>query len=168
MRTRGNRRGSEISYQLTVCRKAQKNFGARGTTPGGFESFRQPVIPPAPLTGDVGRGCGDASRALLLFSDRKTPRCEQDRRLGFGNSKNAVHGVPEKNGALSGAPFFLSHHGFSAHAVLRPPSAPGCASCAGRTAPGSRPRRPSRAGTASRSGTQARGARRSGSVRDRR
>ena len=29
-------------------------------------SFRQSVIPPAPLTGDVGRGCGDASRALLF------------------------------------------------------------------------------------------------------
>jgi hypothetical protein len=27
------------------------------------ESYRQPVIPPAPLTGDAGRGCGDASRA---------------------------------------------------------------------------------------------------------
>ena len=27
----------------------------------------QPVFPPAPLTGDVGRGCGDASRALLLL-----------------------------------------------------------------------------------------------------
>jgi hypothetical protein len=27
---------------------------------------RQPVIPPAPLTGDVGRGCGDASRAQLF------------------------------------------------------------------------------------------------------
>jgi len=26
----------------------------------------QPVVPPAPLTGDVGRGCGDASRALLF------------------------------------------------------------------------------------------------------
>jgi hypothetical protein len=24
--------------------------------------------PPAPLTGDVGRGCGDASRALLFFA----------------------------------------------------------------------------------------------------
>lgn len=30
-------------------------------------SSRQPVFPPAPLTGDVGRGCGDASRALLLL-----------------------------------------------------------------------------------------------------
>jgi hypothetical protein len=27
---------------------------------------------PAPLTGDVGRGCGDASRALLLFKKAKT------------------------------------------------------------------------------------------------
>jgi hypothetical protein len=30
-------------------------------------SYRQPVIPPAPLTGDAGRGCGDASRAPLSF-----------------------------------------------------------------------------------------------------
>jgi tetratricopeptide (TPR) repeat protein len=44
----------------------------------------------------------------------------------------------------------------------------GCASCAGRTAPGWRPPRPSRAGTVLRSGTPVRGARRSGSVRDRR
>ena len=63
--TRGNLRGSQGSYHLTVCKK---NFGAAGTSPGGFESSRQPVIPPAPLTGDVGRGCGDASRALLLFA----------------------------------------------------------------------------------------------------
>ena len=32
---------------------------------------REPVIPPAPLTGDVGRGCGDASRALLLLQKSK-------------------------------------------------------------------------------------------------
>ena len=31
------------------------------------ESYTQPVIPPAPLTGDAGRGCGDASRAPLFF-----------------------------------------------------------------------------------------------------
>jgi hypothetical protein len=30
-------------------------------------SSTQPVIPPAPLTGDAGRGCGDASRALLFI-----------------------------------------------------------------------------------------------------
>ena len=34
----------------------------------------QPVIPPAPLTGDVGRDCGDASRALL-FSGKYTLNC---------------------------------------------------------------------------------------------
>jgi hypothetical protein len=44
----------------------------------------------------------------------------------------------------------------------------GCGNCAGRTAPGWRRRRPSRAGTALRSGTPVRGVRRSGSVRDRR
>ncbi len=47
--------------------RVRKIPGHPGTTPGGSESFRQPVIPPAPLTGDVGRGCGDASRALLFF-----------------------------------------------------------------------------------------------------
>jgi hypothetical protein len=45
----------------------EKKLAAAGTTPGASASFRQPVIPPAPLTGDVGRGCGDASRALLFM-----------------------------------------------------------------------------------------------------
>jgi hypothetical protein len=35
----------------------------------------QPVFPPAPLTGDVGCGCGDASRALLFAAiSAKIPR----------------------------------------------------------------------------------------------
>ena len=34
---------------------------------GGSESSRQPVIPPAPLTGDVGCDRGDAGRTLLFF-----------------------------------------------------------------------------------------------------
>jgi ABC transporter substrate binding protein len=46
----------------------QKIFATRRNESGRSESSRQPVIPPAPLTGDVGRGCGDASRALLLSS----------------------------------------------------------------------------------------------------
>src|ERR1700752_122680 len=46
---------------LTVFKK---NFAEPGTPPGAWESSRQPVFPPAPLIGDVGRGCGDASRAL--------------------------------------------------------------------------------------------------------
>jgi hypothetical protein len=29
------------------------------------------LFPPAPLTGDVGRGCGDASRALLFLQEFK-------------------------------------------------------------------------------------------------
>jgi hypothetical protein len=49
-----------------------------------------------------------------------------------------------------------------------PPLARGCASCAGRTAPGSPPPIPSRAGTVWRSGMPVRGARRSGSAPDRR
>jgi hypothetical protein len=49
-----------------TCTVRKKNIAGTGTTPGACASFRQPVIPPAPLTGDVGRGCGDASRALLF------------------------------------------------------------------------------------------------------
>jgi hypothetical protein len=55
---------------------------------GGSESFRQPVIPPAPLTGDVGRGCGDASRALLFFRGRQrrwvSSRLKLDQESGDG------------------------------------------------------------------------------------
>ena len=40
-------------------RPARNDYRARA-------SSRQPVIPPAPLTGDVGRDCGDAGRALLF------------------------------------------------------------------------------------------------------
>jgi hypothetical protein len=43
--------------------KIQKKVWAARNDPFGRESSRQPVIPPAPLTGDAGRGCGDASRA---------------------------------------------------------------------------------------------------------
>src|ERR1700687_2726935 len=53
--------------------RVQKILRHPGTTPGGSESSRQPVIPPAPLTGDVGRGCGDASRALLLSAKKGGP-----------------------------------------------------------------------------------------------
>src|ERR1700756_1854298 len=52
--------------------RVRKNIHTAGTIQGACASSRQPVIPPAPLTGDVGRGCGDASRALLfVFSKRK-------------------------------------------------------------------------------------------------
>src|SRR5438477_8950870 len=61
--TRWNRRGSASQYHLTVS----KNFWTGRNDPGWSESFEQPVIPPAPLTGDVGRDCGDASRALLFI-----------------------------------------------------------------------------------------------------
>jgi hypothetical protein len=49
--------------------RVQKKIQVAGTSLGGWESSRQPVIPPAPLTGDVGRGCGDASRALLFYTE---------------------------------------------------------------------------------------------------
>ena len=44
------------------CRRRERVRGPRSHS-------RQPVIPPAPLTGDVGRGCGDASRALLFSAE---------------------------------------------------------------------------------------------------
>ena len=77
---------------------------------------------------------------------RATIRCKKIRRAGS-------------------APDLFQRNEFLDHATLTPPSARDCASCAGRTAPGLRPPRPSRAGTVSRSGTPARGARRSGSAR---
>lgn len=53
----------KAGYHLTVCKKYLR---PPGTSSGVSESSPQPVIPPAPLTGDVGRDCGDASRALLF------------------------------------------------------------------------------------------------------
>jgi hypothetical protein len=44
-------------------RKNLKKTGPGWNDPKACASFPQPVIPPAPLTGDAGRGCGDASRA---------------------------------------------------------------------------------------------------------
>src|SRR5215207_3220584 len=62
--------GPALSDHLTVF---EKNLRSAGTNPGGSESSRQPVIPPAPLTGDVGCDRGDAGRTLLfcvnVFSD---------------------------------------------------------------------------------------------------
>src|SRR6266404_6962728 len=62
--TRANGSGSQSPRSLN---RVRKNFAKAGTTSGGCESSRQPVIPPAPLTGDVGRDRGDAGRALLFF-----------------------------------------------------------------------------------------------------
>jgi hypothetical protein len=43
--------------------------------PRACASFPQPVIPPAPLTGDAGRGCGDASCAPNFSAEIKTNFC---------------------------------------------------------------------------------------------
>jgi len=43
-------------------------FGTLWNDSGAQESSRQPVIPPAPLTGYRGRDRGDAGRALLFCS----------------------------------------------------------------------------------------------------
>src|SRR5260370_24429653 len=63
--TRANGSGSQSPRSLN---RVRKNIAKAGTTSGGCESSRQPVIPPAPLTGDVGRDRGDAGRALLFLS----------------------------------------------------------------------------------------------------
>jgi hypothetical protein len=52
-------------------RHARKNNSKKRRAAGTIFSpprlIPQPVIPPAPLTGDAGRGCGDASRAPICF-----------------------------------------------------------------------------------------------------
>src|SRR5215216_3276077 len=60
-----SRRGSGASRSLNRVRKI---FAAPWNDFGGSESSRQPVIPPAPLTGDVGCDRGDAGRTLLFLS----------------------------------------------------------------------------------------------------
>jgi hypothetical protein len=163
--TRAEQPGSGRGLSLN---RVQKNIREAGTTHGARASFWQPVIPPAPLTGDVGRGCGDASRALLFFQ-----KYEHGSRCRLSRCANA-------NPARHQARRIIYRHCFYVTAIasrLRHPLsdscfkrllARGCANCAGRTAPGWRRRIPSRAGTALRSGTPVRGARRSGTVRDRR
>jgi hypothetical protein len=49
-----------------VVKNILKKYPGNRNDSGACESFLQPVFPPAPLTGDVGRDCGDASRALLF------------------------------------------------------------------------------------------------------
>jgi hypothetical protein len=55
--------GPALLDHLTVYEKYLRHHG---TTSWGSESSRQPVIPPAPLTGDVGCDRGDAGRTLLF------------------------------------------------------------------------------------------------------
>ena len=47
--------------------RVRKYFNGAGTTFGAASHLGSRLFPPAPLTGDVGRGCGDASRALLFL-----------------------------------------------------------------------------------------------------
>src|SRR5437764_2107140 len=119
--TRWNRRGSASQYHLTVS----KNFWTGRNDPGWSESFEQPVIPPAPLTGDVGRDCGDASRALLFIFFRATVSARR------------------KSGVPWSTPDFFGRTKFTFTPLLflypfffRRPLASCCANCAGRTAPG--------------------------------
>jgi hypothetical protein len=64
----GNREVLKVSHHLTVYKKSSQR---RERLRGPVRHHREPVIPPAPLTGDVGRGCGDASRALLFLQKSK-------------------------------------------------------------------------------------------------
>jgi hypothetical protein len=57
-------RGPQILHHLTVCEK----FLTPLERFGGFCVFSRAGYPPAPTTGSMGRGCGDASRALLFFN----------------------------------------------------------------------------------------------------
>src|SRR4051794_28923188 len=90
--TRWNLRGSAREYHLTVSKKIRTGRN----DPGPSESFEQPVIPPAPLTGDVGRDCGDASRALLLSGRAAARRRKKSgariRRAGFFVSEQQFPG----------------------------------------------------------------------------
>jgi hypothetical protein len=91
-------------------RKSQKKANSGWNDLFGRESSRQPVIPPAPLTGDAGRGCGDASRApnflaenlrhfwtaplLAPPSGRLGPDSKGNRRLGDLEKTEAGLGKP--------------------------------------------------------------------------
>ena len=55
--------GSERGYHITVY---ENIFPPRERFPGARRSHRSRLSPLPQLTGDVGRGCGDASRALLF------------------------------------------------------------------------------------------------------
>src|SRR6185437_1889027 len=59
-------RGSRTGDHITVC---EIFFEVTGTTFMHRSHLDSRLFPPAPLTGDVGRGCGDASRALLFSAD---------------------------------------------------------------------------------------------------
>jgi len=52
-------------------------FGGSRNNSGARESSRQPVIPPAPLTGYRGRDRGDAGRALLFTLGRRCSASKQ-------------------------------------------------------------------------------------------
>jgi hypothetical protein len=64
----GTRGVLEAGDHLTVYKKI---WWRRERLRGAARHTAEPVIPPAPLTGDVGRGCGDASRALLFLEKSK-------------------------------------------------------------------------------------------------
>ena len=67
------------SLVVRSLNRVQKIFEPPGTTcgPGSHPGSR--LFPPAPLTGDVGRDCGDASRALLFCAKfSEIPRANPD------------------------------------------------------------------------------------------
>jgi hypothetical protein len=102
-----------------------------------------------------------AGPAGVAAANRRNPAPD---RTPFGAEISSLIGralAREKNGRAFGASVFLPSLGVI---LVKPLSASGYASCAGRTAPGSPPPTPLPAGTALRSGTPAPDARRSGSA----
>jgi hypothetical protein len=87
---------------LTVYEKYLQHHG---TTLGASESSRQPVIPPAPLTGDVGCDRGDAGRTLLFLILLLNPAMAIQARPsdGFVELRSARHDTLDRLGRRSGA-----------------------------------------------------------------
>jgi len=55
----GSKRENQLKYPKKISGEPERLWGLCVIPVAG--------LPPAPLTGDVGRGCGDASRALLFI-----------------------------------------------------------------------------------------------------
>ena len=142
--------GAQVARRISPT-----SFGGWWPEPGGG-AWPRTRIPPAIAARDMkSAGAGDKSAEMMI-----PPAAP-----GEGELDHMA--CAQKNPARSGARR-INSCSLDRAVSPQPPSARGCASCAGRTAPGWRPPRPSPAGTALRSGTPARGARRSGSARGKR
>jgi hypothetical protein len=76
------REGEQVHNAALLCRvrdppslnRVEKNLGGAGTILSVASQFGSRLSPLPQLTGDVGRGCGDASRALLFVSRQYAAR----------------------------------------------------------------------------------------------